>query len=158
MEFGFKIQFLHGLCHIFRHAEGWMEAICFERRDLRCRSFDALIVFSHFARLPPKNPIPDVALLSVNMEHPLSVSFAVDSLPGTPENPDDTFATKRLTINTNNCTTTYYRHSVAMKTDASLSMYTVMEASAIELSPSARLFADFSKTPVTLSTPAVTCL
>jgi hypothetical protein len=35
-----------------------------------------------------------------------------------------------------------------MKTDASLSMYTAMEASAIELSPSARLFTDFAKTPV----------
>jgi hypothetical protein len=35
-----------------------------------------------------------------------------------------------------------------MRTDVSLSVYTAMEASAIELSPSARLFADFAKTPV----------
>jgi len=77
-----------------------------------------------------------------------SASPSLDSLPVTPDDPDATFATKRLTINTDNCTTTYYRHSVAMKTDASLSMYTAMEASAIELSPSARLFADFPKTPV----------
>ena len=77
-----------------------------------------------------------------------SASPSLDSLPITPDDPGATFATKRLTINTDNCTTTYYRHSVAMKTDASLSMYTAMEASAIELSPSARLFADFSKTPV----------
>lgn len=77
-----------------------------------------------------------------------STSPSLDSLPVTPDDPGATFATKRLTINTDNCTTTYYRHSVAMKTDASLSMYTAMEASAIELSPSARLFADFAKTPV----------
>jgi hypothetical protein len=77
-----------------------------------------------------------------------SASPSFDSLPITPDDPSATFATKRLTINTDNCTTTYYRHSVAMKTDASLSVYTAMEASAIELSPSARLFADFAKTPV----------
>ena len=74
-----------------------------------------------------------------------SASPSLDSLPVTPDDPGATFATKRLTINTNNCATTYYRHSVAMKTDASLSMYTAMEASAIELTPSARLFADFTK-------------
>lgn len=74
-----------------------------------------------------------------------SPSPSFDSLPVTPDNPSATFATKRLTINTDNCATTYYRHSVAMKTDASLSMYTAMEASAIELSPSARLFVDFTK-------------
>ena len=77
-----------------------------------------------------------------------SASPSLDSLLVTPDDPGATFATKRLTINTNNCTTTYYRHSVAMRTDASLSVYTAMEASAIELSPSARLFADFTKTPV----------
>ena len=77
-----------------------------------------------------------------------SASPSLDSLPVTPDDPSATFATKRLTINTDNCATTYYRHSVAMRTDASLSMYTAMEASAIELSPSARLFADFAKTPV----------
>lgn len=77
-----------------------------------------------------------------------SASPSFDSLPVTPDDPGATFATKRLTINTDNCATTYYRHSVAMKTEASLSMYTAMEASAIELSPSARLFADFAKTPV----------
>jgi hypothetical protein len=66
-------------------------------------------------------------------------------LPVTPDDPGATFATKRLTINTNNCATTYYRRSVAMNTDASLSMYTAMEASAIELTPSARLFTDFTK-------------
>jgi len=77
-----------------------------------------------------------------------SASPSLDSFPVTPDDPGATFATKRLTINTDNCTTTYYRHSVAMKTDASLSVYTAMEASAIELSPSARLFADFAKTPV----------
>jgi hypothetical protein len=71
-----------------------------------------------------------------------------DLLPITPDDPSATFATKCLTINTNDCTTTYYRHSVAMKTDAPPPVYTATEASAIELSPFARLFADFAKTPV----------
>jgi hypothetical protein len=74
-----------------------------------------------------------------------SASPSLDSLPVTPDDPGATFATKRLTTNTNNCATTYYRQSITVKTDASLSMYTVMEASAMELTPSARLFADFTK-------------
>jgi hypothetical protein len=73
---------------------------------------------------------------------------SLDLLPITPDDPGAAFATKRLTINTNNCTTTYYHHSVAMRTDVSLSVYTMMEVSAIELSPSTRLFADFAKTPI----------
>ena len=48
-----------------------------------------------------------------------SASPSLDSLPVTPDDPGATFATKRLTINTDNRTTTYYRHSVAMRTDAS---------------------------------------
>ena len=55
-------------------------------------------------------------------------------------------ATERLTINTGNCTTKY-RHNVIMRTDASLPMCAAMEASAIELSPSARLFPDFAEPP-----------
>jgi len=78
---------------------------------------------------------------------PPSASLSLNPLPVTPDNPDDTFATKRLIINTNNCTTSHYRHSVAMKTDASLPMYTMMEASAIKLSPSTHLPADPAKTP-----------
>ena len=52
-----------------------------------------------------------------------------------------------LTINTNTCTTTYYCHSVVMKTNVLLLVYTAMEASTIEFL-SVRLFANFSKTPV----------
>ena len=77
-----------------------------------------------------------------------SASPSLNLLPVTPDDPGATFATKRLTINTDNYTTTYYCHSVAMKTDVLLSMYTVMEASAIKFTPSAHLFTDFAKTPV----------
>ena len=97
----------------------------------------------------PRTRFQTPPLLSINLEYPLSIGFAFTRpLPVTPDDPGATFATKRLTINTDNCTTTYYRHSVAMRTNGSPSVYTVMEASTIELLPSARLFADFAKTPV----------
>ena len=73
---------------------------------------------------------------------------SLDSLPVTPDYPGATFATKRLTTNTDSYTTTYHRHSVAMRSHTLLSVCIAMEASAIELSPSARLFADSAKTPV----------
>ena len=48
--------------------------------SLWSRSFDALIVFPRLPRLPPKNPVPNIPLLSINPEHPLSVGFAVTQL------------------------------------------------------------------------------
>ena len=45
-------------------------------------------------------------------------SPSLDSLPVTSDDP--AFVTKRLTINTDNRTTTYYRHSVAIRSDAPL--------------------------------------
>ena len=73
-----------------------------------------------------------------------------DSLPVTSGDPGAAFSTERLTINTNNCTTTYLHHSITMRTDASLSVSAAMEASAIGLLPSARLLTDFAETPLQL--------
>ena len=72
-------------------------------------------------------------------------SPSLDLMLVTPDNPDATFATKRLAIDADNCTTTCYRHSADVKTDASLSVYTAREASAFELFPSARPFAGFAE-------------
>ena len=63
-----------------------------------------------------------------------SASPSLDSLPLTPDDTGAAFA--------------YYRHSVAMKSDASLPTCTAMGAFAIELSLSARLFTDFIKASV----------
>ena len=72
-------------------------------------------------------------------------SPSLDLMLVTPDNPNATFATKRLAIDADNCTTTCYRHSADVKTDASLSVYTAREASAFELFPSARPFAGFAE-------------
>ena len=75
-------------------------------------------------------------------------SPSLDSLPLIPDDAGAAFASKRLTTDTNDSTTAHYRHGIAIKSNASLPMCATMEAFAIELSPSAHLFADFTKTPV----------
>ena len=117
---------------------------------------DAAENFPHLPRLPLKNPVPNINYSQSTWSIPSpSASPSLDSLPVTPDYPGATFATKHLAINTDNCTTTYYLHSVTMRTHVSLSVSTTMEASAIELSPSARLSADSAKTPF-VSTLGVT--
>ena len=81
-----------------------MEAICFEQWDLRCRGFDALTV------LPPKNPIPNFTLLSIDLEHQLRHHST--SLPLIPDDAGAVFASKHLTTDTDDPTTAHYRHEV----------------------------------------------
>ena len=114
---------------------------------MRCQDFDASIAFPDLPHPPPKNSVPRVPFLSTDLESTSSVGF-LDSLPVTPGDLAAAFATKRLTINTDNCTATYHRHSMAMRTDALLSVYAATETSVIELSLSGHLFDDFAKTPV----------
>ena len=70
------------------------------------------------------------------MGNPLSIGFA--SLTVTPDH-------RRQQLHHHHHVLS---HSVAVKTDVSLSVYTATKASAIELSPSVCLFPDFAKTPI----------
>lgn len=64
---GFEIRIAHDLYRVFHRTEDRVEATYFERRDLRCRNFNVLIVFPRFVRLPFKIPIPSTGHPSVDL-------------------------------------------------------------------------------------------